>query len=154
MSAVPRFRRPHEPSEPAEPAGLTALRGLPVNLTQRLLGALEMNLPEVGLPAAAALVEVPAAGGVSFAMTHGEADTVVAVRMLESIRPGVIETVTELVTRVAGAPGVAAVLRVPAEATGETGIAAEQVPGMGGHELHARTSGCQVGSIRTLGQAS
>ena len=122
VTAVPRFPNPHEP---AEPAGLTELRTLPANLTQRLLGALETNLPEVGLPAAAALVETPAAGGISFAMTHDEPDTLLAVRMLESIRPGVVEAVTELAARVARDPGVAAALRVPPEATGETGIAAE-----------------------------
>jgi hypothetical protein len=126
MTAVPRFRHPHGPPPgPPEPAGLTALRELPESLTQRLLGALEMNLPEVSLPAAAALVETPVAGGVVFAAMHGEADTLVAVRVVESIWPGVIEIVTELVARVAGDPGVAAVLRVPPDATGETGIAAE-----------------------------
>jgi hypothetical protein len=122
ISTIPRLSHPHDP---AEPAALTALRGLPANLTQRLLGALETSLPEVALPAAAALVETPAAGGVSFAMTHGEADTLVAVRTLESIRPGVAEAVTEVAARLASVPGVAAALRVPREATGEIDIAAE-----------------------------
>lgn len=116
----------HGPSGPSEPAGLTALRELPVNLTQRLLGALETDLPEVDVPAVAALVETPPAADVIVGMTQGESDTLVAVRTLESIRPGVVDAVTELVARVADDDaGAAAVLRVPPEATGEIGIAAE-----------------------------
>jgi hypothetical protein len=41
ISTIPRLSHPHDP---AEPAALTALRGLPANLTQRLLGALETSL--------------------------------------------------------------------------------------------------------------
>ncbi|TDE22819.1 DUF6461 domain-containing protein [Actinomadura sp. 6K520] len=104
-----------------------ALASLPPLLTERLLGALELTVPELDLadaPDLAGFLGGPPTGGIGMMTMGGMSEAVTASAMLDHIRPGAVPLVAALVRRLATVPRVAALLAVGPEVTDEEGVAA------------------------------
>ncbi|MEU5884988.1 hypothetical protein [Spirillospora sp. NPDC047279] len=104
-----------------------ALGSLPPLLIERLLGALELTVPEldlVGVPDLAGLLEEPFSGSFGVVRMSGTSEAVNAAAMLDRVRPGAVLLVAALARRLATHPRVAALLAVGLEITDEPGVAA------------------------------
>ncbi|GAA2166439.1 DUF6461 domain-containing protein [Actinomadura napierensis] len=104
-----------------------ALGSLPPLLVERLLGALELTVPELdlaGVPDLAGLLGEPVTGRFVMAMTSGTSEAVHGAAMLDQVRPGAVPLVAALARRLATRERVAALLAVGPEITDEPGVAA------------------------------
>ncbi|WP_207946746.1 DUF6461 domain-containing protein [Actinomadura sp. 7K507] len=104
-----------------------ALGSLPQLLVERLLGALELTVPELdpaGAPDLTAFLGEPFTGGFVMETADGTSETVTGAAMLDRIRPGAVPLVAALAGRLATHPCVAAHLPVKPEITDEAGVAA------------------------------
>lgn len=106
---------------------LSALRALGPLLAERLLGALELAVPDLdlaGAPDLSPYLGQPVAGRFGFGHGGQESQAVIAVTVLERLRPGAVELVTSLTRQLAGHQSVAPLLTVSPDATDEASIAA------------------------------
>ena len=104
-----------------------AFDSLPSLLSARLLGALELTMPELdlaGAPDLTGFVGEPFTGRFGWVGVGGESEAVTGITMLEQIRPGAVALVVALAPRLAGHPRVAALLAVGPDSTDEPGVAA------------------------------
>ncbi|MFI0349910.1 DUF6461 domain-containing protein [Actinomadura sp. 9N407] len=104
-----------------------ALGSLLPLLTERLLGALELTVPELDLadvPDLSSLLGEPLTGNVGFISVDGTSEAVSGVGMLNQIRPGAVPLVAALARRLATHPRVAALLAVGPEFIEEQDVAA------------------------------
>ncbi|MBG6092094.1 DUF6461 domain-containing protein [Actinomadura viridis] len=104
-----------------------ALGSLPPLLVERLLGALELTVPELdltGVPDLTGLLGEPFTGGFGVVCMEGTSEAVNGAAMLDQIRPGAVPLVAALARRLATHPRVAALLVVQPGITGEQDVAA------------------------------
>ncbi|WP_407567188.1 hypothetical protein [Polymorphospora sp. A560] len=115
--------RPASGSSPVQ----DALGSLPPLLVERLLGALELTVPELDLadtPDLTSLLNEPTPSVFLTATGSGQSEAVTGATVLQQIRPGVFTLVTALARRLATDPRVAVLLTVAPETTEEQEIAA------------------------------
>lgn len=115
------------PPGPGGSPALEALGALPPLLVERLLGALELTVPELdpaGVPDMSGLLGEPLNGGFGMGVAEGTSDAVRGAALLEAIRPGAVPLVAALARRLAAHPRVAALLAVDTAITGEREVAA------------------------------
>ncbi|MBB4772296.1 DUF6461 domain-containing protein [Actinomadura livida] len=104
-----------------------ALASLPSLLVERLLGALELTVPELdlaGVPDLTGFLGEPFTGGFGVAIMDGVSEAISGAAMLDRIRPGAVPLVAALAGRLAAHPRVAPLLAVDPEITDELGVAA------------------------------
>ncbi|WP_089311111.1 DUF6461 domain-containing protein [Actinomadura mexicana] len=104
-----------------------ALGALPPLLVERLLGALELTVPELdlaGVPDLCGLLGEPLTGGFAIGIMEGTSEAVNGAARLDRIRPGAVPLVAALARRLAAHPRVAALLTVESAVTGEREVAA------------------------------
>ncbi|BCJ68326.1 DUF6461 domain-containing protein [Polymorphospora rubra] len=104
-----------------------ALDSLPPLLVERLLGALELTVPELDLssvPDLGGLLAKPSTGHFLYASMSGQSEAVTGVAVLEQSRPGVLPLVVALAHRLAAQPAIAARLTVGPGIVDERDIAA------------------------------
>jgi len=104
-----------------------AFDSLPSWLSARLLGALELTVPELdlaGTPDLTGLLGKPFTGRFGWVSAGGESEAASGIAMLEQVRPGAVALVVALARRLAGHPRVAALLTVGPDITDEPGVAA------------------------------
>ncbi|MGI5224010.1 DUF6461 domain-containing protein [Actinoallomurus sp. CA-142502] len=104
-----------------------ALGSLPQLLVERLLGALELTVPELdlaGAPDLTGFLGEPPTGNVGVGIMSGTSEAVTGAAMLDQIRPGVLPLVAALARRLADHPRVTTLLAVGPEITDEQEIAA------------------------------
>ncbi|WP_218826903.1 DUF6461 domain-containing protein [Actinomadura meyerae] len=104
-----------------------ALGALPSLLVERLLGALELTVPELdlaGVPDLTGLLGEPSTGSFGVGMTDGASEAVHEAAMLDRIRPGALPLVAALARRLAARPRMAALLAVGSDVTDEPDVAA------------------------------
>ncbi|SCL44268.1 hypothetical protein GA0070606_0211 [Micromonospora citrea] len=124
--AVARFRSGGA-ARPGDPSVRDALGSLPPLLTERLLGALELTVAELGLgtvPELAGLLDEPLTGKFGVATMSGQSEAVTGVAVLEQVRPGAVPLVAALARRLATHPRVGGLLTVGPDVTDERGVAA------------------------------
>jgi hypothetical protein len=95
---------------------LGALRQLPISLTERLLGALELSVAgiDVNLPQdTTGDLPTPITGAVSIASSSTDTETITAVNRLDALAPGVSDFVLALARELIDQPAIASVLRAP-----------------------------------------
>jgi hypothetical protein len=116
-------------------------------LAERLLGALELTIGELGLTGAAGvpLGEPPTGRFASFAFVHngGESQAEAATALLKQFHPGALDLATSLTRRLAGHELVAPLLAVAPDVTGEMPIAAAH--GTGYLALAVATASAVIG---------
>jgi hypothetical protein len=106
-----------------------ALRAVPQMLVERLVGALELTVPELngaGAPDLTAFLGAPPTGALAFglAIGTGTSEAISKAGLLERLRPGAVPLVEALARRLAVDPPVAAHLAPGPEIADEPGIAA------------------------------
>jgi hypothetical protein len=104
-----------------------ALGSLPPLLVERLLGALELTVPELDLAGAPDLTDhlgEPFTGNFAVMTTDGMSEAINAAAMLDQVRPGAVPLVAALARRIAVHPHVAVLLEVDPGVTDEREIAA------------------------------
>lgn len=122
----PRFHIAGRPGAGDSPV-LDALGSLPPLLVERLLGALELTVPELdlaGAPDLTGLLGEPLTGGFGMATVAGTSEAVHGAAVLDRVRPGAVPLVAALARRLAVHPRVAALLEVSPEVTDEREAAA------------------------------
>jgi hypothetical protein len=103
-----------------------ALGSLPPLLIERLLGALELAVPQLDLagpPELTGFLDEPFTDTFSIVSVDGQSEAVTGTVMLERIRPGVVPLVAALARRLATHPQLAAHLTVGPDCTDESGVA-------------------------------
>lgn len=114
-------------ADPAASGVLAALGGLGPAVPERLLGALELIVPDLALAGVvdlSPLLSQPPVQRFFLPDTGGQSQAILAVRFLEPLRPGAAELAAALAARLAGHPLIAPLLAVGAEVTGEEPVAA------------------------------
>jgi hypothetical protein len=114
-------------ADPAASRVLAALCGLGPVVPEQLLGALELTVPDLALAGTvdpSPMLRQPPVQRFFLAHSGDESQAVLAVRFLEPLRPGAAELAGALAMRLARHPGVAPLLSVGADVTGEAPIAA------------------------------
>ncbi|WP_181663192.1 DUF6461 domain-containing protein [Actinomadura madurae] len=104
-----------------------ALGSLPPLLIERLLGALELTVPELDMaevPDLTGFLGEPFTGTFGVARAAGTSEAVNGAAMLDHVRPGAVPLVAALARRLATHPRVAALLAAGPEITDEPGLAA------------------------------
>ncbi|MEU8796715.1 DUF6461 domain-containing protein [Spirillospora sp. NPDC048819] len=104
-----------------------ALGSLPPLLVERLLGALELTVPELdtaGVPDLTGFLEEPFTGSFAVIRAAGTSEAVNGAAMLDQIRPGAVPLVAALARRLAAHPRVASLLAVNPGINDEPGVAA------------------------------
>ncbi|MFB4317297.1 DUF6461 domain-containing protein [Actinomadura sp. 21ATH] len=118
----------HVPSGgPGDSPVRDALGSLPPLLAERLLGALELTVPELDLadvPDLSFLLGEPRTGNFAFISVDGQSEAVSGADMLDRVRPGAVPLVAALSRRLATHPRVAALLTAGPEITEEQDVAA------------------------------
>nr|WP_201748882.1 DUF6461 domain-containing protein [Micromonospora acroterricola] len=125
-----RTRAPFHSGGPPPPSGSPvrdALGSLPSSLIDRLLGALELTVPELdlsGAPDLTAFLGPPFSGTIGIASVVGASEAVTGAAILEQVRPGAVPLVVALARRLAAHPPIAILLAAGPETTDEHGVAA------------------------------
>ncbi|MFI0410072.1 DUF6461 domain-containing protein [Actinomadura sp. 3N508] len=104
-----------------------ALGSLPPMLVERLLGALELTVPELevsGVPDLTGFLGEPLTGGFAVTSGDGTSEAVTGAAVLDTVRPGAVPLVAAVARRLAAHPDVAPLLEVAPDITGEREVAA------------------------------
>lgn len=142
-----RARPARHPGLPPDPPVIEALGEAGPLLAERLLGALELTIGELGLAGAAGvpLGEPPTGRFASVAFVHngGESQAEAATALLEQFHPGALDLAASLTRRLTGHELVAPLLAVASDVTGEMPIAAAH--GTGYLALAVATASAVIG---------
>ena len=123
--AMGEFRSPQP--EFADSPVRNALDSLPSLLIERLLGALELTVPEVdlaGAPELTGFLGAPFTGNFGMVRSGEQSEAITGAAVLDHIRPGAVPLVAALARRLASHPRVAPQLAVRPGITDEPGVAA------------------------------